>query len=346
MGQNNGAIREPDVVVTSRVRLARNIDEFPFPYKMNREQSEKIINKVKETVFENSSFMAQNFEYTNLQEINPLDKLVLIEKHIISPDIAESTGKNGVIISKDEKVSIMINEEDHIRVQCLFPGMHIDEAWKLCSKIDMLLEEKLDFAFSSDLGYLTCCPTNTGTGMRASVMLHLPALVMTGYIKGVLDACGKLGVAVRGLYGEHSEASGNMFQISNQVTLGQSEEEIVASITNVASQIIENERTIRNELYKQNPYKFEDRVFRALGILSGARIISSEESFKMISEVRLGIDMGIIKNASSKLIDELMLLIQPGGLQKLAGRALNPDERDIKRAELIRNRLNKSRGME
>src|SRR5690606_8871482 len=187
--------------------------------------------------------------------------------------------------------------------------------------------------------YLTCCPTNAGTGIRASVMLHLPALSMTGYIKNILETCSKIGVVVRGAYGENSEASGNMFQVSNQVTLGQTEEEIIAGISNITSQISNQERMLRKELYKQNPQRFEDRVFRSLGLLQNARIMSSEESQKLLSDVRLGVIMGLIRHVDLKKINDLMLMIQPAYLQKLAGAELRPDERDVRRAELLRKNL-------
>ena len=290
-------------------------------------------------VFENNDEAVRELVFTDIQKLNAADRQLLVEKHLISLDFIEGNRERGAIISKDERVSIMINEEDHLRLQCIYPGKQLEEAWKLCSRLDGILEEKLKFAFDPVLGYLTCCPTNIGTGMRASVMLHLPALVITGYISNVLEACGKLSVAVRGIYGEKSEALGNMFQISNQVTLGQTEEEIIASVNNVASQIIEQERTLRTELYKQNPARFEDRVFRSYGLFTNARIISGEEGFKLLSDVRLGIDMGIIKNIDIDTIRELMLLMQPAHLQKLAGRPLNPDERDIVRAEFIQKRL-------
>jgi protein arginine kinase len=221
--------------------------------------------------------------------------------------------------------------------------MQLDSAWELCSRMDNSLEKEIGYAFDGSYGYLTCCPTNVGTGLRASVMVHLPALVMTGYIRSILEACGKLGVAVRGLYGENSEVLGSMFQISNQVTLGATEEEIIFGIKNVAAQIIEQERTLRSELYKQNSFRFEDRVFRSYGLFSNARILSSEESLKLLSDVRLGIDMGIIRNISIETLNEIMLLIQPANLQKLVGKPLNPDERDIKRAELVRSKLGEAR---
>jgi protein arginine kinase len=260
----SGNAPESDVAVTSRVRLARNIESFPFPARMSREQGLKVIELVRDSVFKSSDAMAKNLVFLDIQKLNPIDRQVLVEKHLISPDLMDGTIDRAAIISRDEKISIMINEEDHVRLQCIYPGMQLDNAWQLCNRLDQLMEQELEFAFDKSSGYLTCCPTNIGTGIRASVMLHLPALAMTGYIKGVLEACGKLGLAVRGIYGENSDASGNMFQISNQVTLGQTEEEIIASINNITGQIIGQERMLRSELYRQSAARFEDRIYRSL----------------------------------------------------------------------------------
>lgn len=331
---------ESDVVISSRIRLARNIKKYPFPYKMNKNDRIKVLQEVKDAILPDKSSRSKNYLFVDLNEMTPFDRLVLMEKHLISPELVNRQEDSAVIISKDEKVSIMINEEDHIRIQSLSSGMQLENAWKQGNKIDSILEEKIDFAFNEKYGYLTCCPTNLGTGIRASAMLHLPALIMTGYINRILEACSKLGIAVRGMYGENSEASGNMFQISNQTSLGQSEEEIINNIKNITSQIIEQERMLRTELYKQNPLRFEDKVCRSLGILSNARIMSSEESLKLLSDVRLGVDMGIIENISIEALNGIMLLTQPGNLQKQAGVPLDPDDRDIKRSEYIRERLN------
>jgi len=330
---------ESDVVISSRVRVARNLKDIPFPIKMDKEQAKMVVNRVKEAVETEKSELAKGLLFLDLKTFDPIDRNALVEKHLISPELAEVKMENAVIISRDEKISIMINEEDHLRIQTMFSGMQVRNAWQLCEKVDEMLEEKLDFAFDKTYGYLTCCPTNLGTGIRASVMLHLPALVMTGYISNILEACTKLGMAVRGIYGENSEASGNIFQISNQVTLGHSEEDMMESITNAAYQIIEHERNLRNQLYKQNPYRFEDRIFRSFGTLTNARIISTEESLKLWSDVRLGVVMGIIKDIDISLLNEIMLLIQPATLQKTAGRPLSVEERDIKRAEILRNKL-------
>lgn len=328
-----------EIAISSRVRLARNIACIPFPGRMDDGQGDAVMSKVWDSISGSSEAVANKLDFYYIGKMDPVDRQILVEKHLISPNLGESKGKSAVIISRDEKISIMINEEDHLRIQCIFPGMQLDSAWQLCNKLDVLFEEKIDFAYDRKLGYLTCCPTNVGTGIRASVMLHLPALSMTGYIGNILDACGKLGIAVRGIYGENSEASGNMFQISNQVSLGQTEEEIVTSVNNIALQIIEQEKMLRKELYNQNPYRFEDRIFRSLGLLSNARIMTSEESLKLLSDVRLGVDMGIICGINIETLNEMMLVIQPAYIQKLAGKTLSPDERDIRRAELIRSRM-------
>lgn len=330
---------ECDVVISSRVRFARNFKGYPFPTKMDMEQSGKVLEEVKNNILNSRSATVKEMSFVDISNLNNIDKQALVEKHLISHELAVEQKQRGVLISKDEKISIMVNEEDHLRMQCLFPGMQIESAWKLCSLIDNILEKKIDFAFNNEYGYLTCCPTNIGTGMRASVMLHLPALVMTGYIRGILEACSKLGMAIRGLYGENSEASGNMFQISNQVTLGQTEEEIVTNLTNISAQIIEQERMLRSELYRQNAYRFEDKIMRSFGIFGNARIITTEECLKLISDVRLGIDMGIIKDIEIEVLNEIMVFIQPANLQLYVGRALGPDERDIMRAEVIRKKL-------
>ena len=330
---------ESDVVMSTRIRLARNFNDFPFPSRMKREDGEIVLNKVKEAIFGRSGAIGESFQFEHIQRMDPIQRQALVEKHLISLDLAENQVNSGVIISYDEKISIMINEEDHLRIQCLFAGLQLKEAWDLCNKVDNLLEETIDYAFDERFGYLTCCPTNIGTGIRASAMLHLPALVMTGYIKGILDICSKLGIAVRGLYGENTEALGNMFQISNQASLGQPEDEIISKISSIARQIIDQERTIRRELHKQNPYRFEDKVYRSLGLLSNARNISSEEALKLLSDVRLGVYMGIINNIDINILNEIQLLIQPANLQKSIGRTLSSDERDIKRAEVIRNKL-------
>lgn len=341
---NKEADRIPlhEVIISSRVRLARNLSQYPFPPKMNNKEAEEIITKVKNTFMNYKDEEIGDLLFLDIGSLGEIDKQMLVEKHLISPDLAASTRRCAAIISKNEKTSIMINEEDHLRIQTLFHGMQIDNAWKLCDKIDDVLDRDIEYACSEAYGYLTCCPTNLGTGIRISVMLHLPALVITGHIRNILEVCGKLNIAVRGIYGEHSEAIGNMFQMSNQITLGQTEEEIISSIKNIAMQVVEQENMLRNQLHKQNPIKFEDKIYRSFGILANARSISAEESLKLISDVRLGIDMGIINDISINTLNEIMLSIQPACLQKLLGKLLEPDDRDVKRAELIRMKLKRS----
>lgn len=328
-----------DVVISSRVRLARNLKGYPFPFKLTQWQADEIINKVKSSLLNNDRKINKELLFLNLQELDSIDRQILVEKHLISPELAVNNTYSGLILSNDEKISIMINEEDHLRIQCIYPGMQIEEAWELCSDVDSSLECNNEFAFNSKYGYLTACPTNLGTGIRISSMLHLPATTMTGYLRGIVDICMKLGLTVRGIYGEHSEATGSIFQISNQRTLGECEESILTNVKNIILQIIEQERKLRLELYKKDKLLFEDKVFRSYGTLTSARIISTEEALKLLSDVRLGVYMGIIKNIDIKLVDNIMLIINPGYIQKFFNRPLTPEERDIQRATLIRQKL-------
>jgi protein arginine kinase len=258
---------------------------------------------------------------------------------LISPNLAESTTHGACLLSENEEISIMINEEDHIRIQCIFPGLQISEALTIANEIDDSIEKSVDYAFDEKIGYLTSCPTNVGTGMRASVMMHLPGLVLTQQINGIIPAINQLGLVVRGIYGEGSEALGNIFQISNQITLGKSEQDIVEDLKSIVSQVISQERASREALAKTSNIHLEDRVFRSYGVLSNSRIIESKEAARCLSDVRLGIDMGYIQNISKNILNELMVLTQPGFLQQYAGGPLRPNERDIRRASLIRERL-------
>ncbi len=331
---------QSDVVISSRIRLARNLALYPFPSRMTPKQREDVIQAVREIMTDNDKGKGTGtytVMYTDSME--PVEKQVLVEKHLISREFAAGVLKSAVIVSADEKISIMVNEEDHLRIQALCSGMQIEKAWELCSGIDDLLEAKIEFAFGKRYGYLTSCPTNLGTGIRASFMMHLPAMMMTGHIRKVLEACSKLGITVRGMYGENSEASGNIFQISNQVTMGLSEEEIIANLKNITTQIIDQERALRKKLYKDQKMRFEDRIYRSLGAFSSARIMTSDESLKLLSDLRLGKDMDIIKNINTETLNEIMLMIQPASLQKSAGKILTDEERDEKRAEYIRGRL-------
>lgn len=336
---------EFDVVISSRVRLARNFKEYPFPHKTTPEMQKEIVEKTRDALFSGNQKMSEVFRFIDFSSLDMIDKAEFMEKHVVSKELLESNRYSGILLSEDEQISIMINEEDHLRIQCLAPGMQLTNAWNICNNIDDLLSEKIDFAWNENIGYLTSCPTNIGTAIRASVMMHLPALSMTGYIKSVLEALGKLGLAVRGMYGENTEASGNMFQFSNQITLGKSEEDILLSINNIARQIIEQERALRQEIVKQSKYRLEDMVYRSYGILKNARIMDTVETLKRLSDLRLGVDLGIIKDIDIMDINEMMLLVQPAGLQKKTGRLLKPEERDTCRADLVRSMMNKNKNL-
>ncbi|HHY78657.1 MAG TPA: protein arginine kinase [Clostridiales bacterium] len=324
-----------EIVLSSRVRLARNIVNTPFPSYLSIEDAHKLINQVKEAVDRDGT---QSYMLYNMDSMSALDKQVLLEKHLISPDLAKST-KGAALVSEDGLISIMINEEDHIRIQSILPGLQMKNAWDLGDKVDDLLEETLDYSYDEKLGYLTCCPTNVGTGMRASSMVHLPALNMIGNISKILQTVTQIGLTIRGMYGEGTEFQGNLFQISNQITLGLSEDEIVENINAVTTQIVEKEREARNILMNNNRIQLEDRVWRAWGILKNARVITSQEAMKLLSDVRLGMDLGIIKNLTVTQLNEIMIETQPANVQKYAGEELTPEARDIIRAEIIRKKL-------
>lgn len=334
-----------DIVISSRIRLARNILNLPFPDMLKEEKEKEILTTIRNLIdlpgFKKSM---GNFHYISLSELSTLEKKILVEKHLISPQHAQSHGYKGVIIREDEAVSVMINEEDHLRIQCLLPAMALHDAWTLANEMDDNLEENLDFAFDKDKGYLTSCPTNVGTGMRASVMLHLPGLVLTRQGYQVFAMMNQIGLTVRGMYGEGSEALGNLFQISNQVTLGLTEEEIVNHLTSVTLQVIKQERNARILLFKDAKDKLEDRVWRAYGILSHARIISSQEAMSLLSELRLGIDMNIINDIDPKIFNVLMVSIQTALLQQKSEVELIPAMRDVMRAACIRDNLSKNDG--
>lgn len=331
---------DSDIVLSSRIRLARNFRNYKFPTIFSTEEGQQVINAVYETVKEHHFSTIGNLELLVMDELQPLHKRVLVEKHLISPHLAENSVLGACILSENEEVSIMVNEEDHIRIQCLFPGLQLSEALNIANEIDDQIEQHVDYAYDEEIGYLTSCPTNVGTGMRASVMMHLPGLVLTHQLNRIIPAINQLGLVVRGIYGEGSEALGNIFQISNQITLGKSEEDIVEELQSVVAQLISQERSAREALAKTSNIQLEDKVFRSYGILSNCRIIESKEAANCLSDVRLGIDMGYIKNISKNILNELMILTQPGFLQQYAGGPLRPDERDIRRASLIRDRLN------
>jgi protein arginine kinase len=330
---------DSDIVISTRLRIARNLRQHPFPMLATDSQAEEVVRKVAEVSKTESMRKKGPFELITMEQLNPLEKRVLVEKHLISPHLAEESRKGAVLLNEDESISIMINEEDHIRIQVLLPGFQLNDAWEIGTKIDDIFEKHLNYAFDEKRGYLTSCPTNVGTGIRASVMLHLPALVMTQQINRILQAINQVGLVVRGLYGEGSEALGNLFQLSNQVTLGMSESDILSNLYSVAKQIIEQERVARRYLLENSRIALEDRIFRSYGILLYARTVESKEAAQRLSDVRLGIDIGVIKNVSPLVLNELLVMTQPGYMQHYAGQKLTPEQRDERRARLIRERL-------
>lgn len=330
---------DSDIVVSSRVRLARNFEAYPFPQRSTKKDQENIINETCDVLFTGNPQLRESLSLVRFNDLNKVQRQVMVEKHLVSKELAESCLETCALISDDEQISIMINEEDHLRIQCLAAGMQLDKAFDLCNSLDDAIAEKKDYAFNDKIGYLTSCPTNVGTAIRVSIMLHLPALTITGYIRAFLESCGKLGLAVRGLYGENTEAYGDMYQLSNQITLGKNEKDIVESIKSIGHQIIERERLLRQELLKNNKQKFEDRIMRSYGILKFSRILTLEEALKRLSDIRLGINLGIIKDLSQMDINEMVLKIQPGGLQEYAGKLLNAEDMDSQRAKYIRNKI-------
>jgi len=332
-----------DIVISSRIRLARNLKNHPFPLLSTDSEANAVVEEVKSAFEQNEMKKIGPFEFIQMEDLSPLQKKVLVEKHLISLSLANESRKGAVVLSENESISIMINEEDHIRIQCLYPGLQLYDAWKMANHIDDIFENQLNYAFDEKMGYLTSCPTNVGTGIRASVMLHLPALVLTGQINRIIPAITQVGLTVRGIYGEGSEARGNLFQISNQITLGQTEEDIIENLYGVVMQIIEHEKQARKSLLQESKYQIEDRVGRALGILSYAKIIDSKEATERLSDLRLGIDLQLIQGISSTVLNELMVMTQPGFLQQYAGQELTPEERDIRRAAMIRERISSFR---
>lgn len=323
-------------MVSTRVRIARNLKKYPFPSKMTKEDAQSVLEEVKNSIFKSNSALSKDFEYLELANTSPVNIRALTEQHFISPDLAGSK-YGGVLINKDKTMSIMVNEEDHIRLQIILPGFNLQEAWDTANKVDDLIEENADYAFDEELGYLTACPTNLGTGLRASVMMHLPALTLTREISNIIASAGNLGIAVRGIYGEGSEALGNLYQISNRITMGLSEEELIEKVSNVAKQIEEYEQKARTRLMENNQNALSDKVWRSYGILKYSRNISSKEAKSLISDVILGKALNIITEPISTPLIELMVKTEPAVIAN--GSDMSAENRDQKRAELIREAI-------
>ncbi|MBP2027939.1 protein arginine kinase [Acetoanaerobium pronyense] len=319
------------VVVSSRVRLARNLKDYPFPNKIDEHQASELVDRVVRTVKEGNTVLKDNLTPVIIKNKSMLEKEVLLEKHLISKELLNENN-GAALIQEDETISIMINEEDHLRIQVLMKGLSLLQAYDLCDKVDDVLEERLKYAFSENLGYLTACPTNIGTGLRASVMLHLPALVELGYMGGILESAGQIGLAVRGLYGEGTKSIGSLFQISNQLTLGRKEEEIVGNIIGISKQIVERELEAEKILRKRMGLFLDDRISRSLGILRFSKVMGTEEAMNHLSNIKIGIGIGIVKGIENSEVDNLMIKVQPANQAMIAKEA----KRDDKRADYLR----------
>src|SRR6266487_3067459 len=325
------------IVMSSRVRLARNLKGVAFPGWAKKAERIKTLEAIRPAV-EALPQMADRFSET-MDNFTLLDKNILVERHLISREHAAKNAGSGLVLNREETLCVMINEEDHLRMQALRPGLQLKQAWQAIDQIDTKLEKKLEYAFSPDLGYLTACPTNIGTGIRVSAMLHLPGLVLAEQINQIIQAVNKLGLAVRGLYGEGTEALGNVFQVSNQMTLGESESAIVERLEKVLAQIIEHEENARGTLLEKKAKMVHNHIGRAYGILANAHSISSKETMNLLSLMRLGVDLGLFPDMERWLVDELFIITQPAHLQRSYSDKLTAEERDLLRADMLRERL-------
>jgi protein arginine kinase len=325
------------IVMSSRVRLARNIRNVAFPGWAKKAERVKALDIIR-TAVEGLPQLTGAFSET-MDNLGPLDKQILVERHLISREHAAKSAGSGLVLNKEESLCVMINEEDHLRMQALRPGLQLKQAWMAIDQVDSELERRLDYAFSPELGYLTACPTNLGTGIRVSAMLHLPGLVLAEQINQIISSVNKLGLAVRGLYGEGTEALGNVFQVSNQMTLGEVEIDIVERLNKVLLQIIEHEENARTMLMEKKPKIVFNFIGRAYGILANAHSITSKETMNQLSLMRLGVDLGEFPGTDRSLIDELFVITQPAHLQRKFTEKLPAEERDVLRADMLRERL-------
>lgn len=323
-----------DIVLSTRIRLARNLEDYPFPCRLDTAGKNKVNELVKNAVFENDS---KDFSYIEMKDLTGVQAVSLAERHLISPEFASKKDGSALILSADESVSIMLCEEDHIRLQVMKAGLALEEAFDIADKLDSMLDGRLNYAFDERIGYLTQCPTNLGTAMRASVMLHLPALTRCGQITRLANTVSKLGLTVRGAYGEGSRAGGDIYQISNQVTLGITEETAIANLKSIVLQLVAQERAAAAEMVK-NPAE-EDKIFRALGVLKNARLLSTDEFMELISVVRLGAVRNIL-DISLETINELIVKMQPATISASDNSVHSPVERDAARAKAVREALN------
>ena len=328
---------DSDIVISSRVRLARNLARFPFLTKANRTTRQAAADELSGHLREID--VDGPLEYFDVDQLSEIDRMYLVESQLISRELADASGARGVAVGEEQNVAVMVNEEDHLRMQVLRSGFDLDDAWDYANRLDDAIESRVTYAFSGSLGYLTACPTNVGTGIRVSVMLHLPALVMTKEIQKVYTALQKINLAVRGLYGEGSQAMGDFYQISNQITLGPSETEILEKLRGIVKKTLEWERNARDKLKRERREKLLDQIKRAYATLQSAQSISTEETLQLLSSVRLGVNVGMLDEIEIPTVNELFVHTQPAHLQKLANETLDKDERDSARARYIRGKL-------
>jgi len=330
----------PGVIMSSRVRLARNLSQYPFPNRLNDQDSLTLVNDMIQ-VFDGSVIGEQVYHAFNMNAVPSLEKVAMMEEHLISHSFIHSPVTTGMVKTDNDGTSLMINEEDHLRIQSMTVGADISSALDQANRLDDFVEERFDYAYSSEFGYLTACPTNAGTGLRASYMIHVPALEASGQLRIILDAIGKFGITFRGMFGEASNSAGSVFQISNQVTMGFKEQEIIDNLNSVTMQIVDQELKVREKLLTEKPLEFEDSIYRSYGQLKFARLITSKEAMALLSDIKLGIELGILKTDSYNSINifELMTSIQPANLQKLENKALDVTQRDITRANYIRQMI-------
>lgn len=322
------------VVLSSRIRLARNLEGYPFPPSCRPGSLTDVL-----TLITDRASRMSDYTVLDMNRVHPIEAHLLVERHLISPAFASSTRPRSLVLSPDSRIALMCNEEDHVRLQCLVPGLQFEEAWRLAGEVEEFLAQGLTFAFDEQFGYLTSCPSNAGTGLRASAMLHLPGLAWINALENIFQQVGQLGLTVRGLYGEGTQSAGHLVQVSNQVTLGPSEEEIVNKINAVCEQIIQYECSARRQLMNEQRLLVEDRCWRSLAILREARLLESNEAMQHISMLRMGVDLQLLPALPLALLNEMLVRIRPAGLQMESGHELAPGERDVVRARLLRQML-------
>lgn len=326
-----------DIIISTRIRLARNLSEFPFPCKLQNQQRTDVMNKIKNAILTNKKLGKYLFKFIDVSDLDKIEAISLVERHIASPELISSKKNNGLLISQCGHISIMLCEEDHLRIQVMKDGLQLDEVYGIADLIDSILDKDLSFAFDDKLGYLTQCPTNIGTGMRASLMMHLPAMRESGTVQRITEDLSKLGLTIRGIYGEGSEPKGDIYQLSNQITLGISEKAAIENLKNISLQLIKKERQSRIEMAKN--IHIEDTILRSYGILKSAKLMSNDEFMKLISNVRFGVSTGIINDISYDDINKLIVMAQPATLMKSIGKSVDEIERDKQRANLLQKKF-------